>query len=75
MALCHGTLEYFLHCIFLDLDDFTCTSTAFFVKVKCPTWRPVPRKVYAVRWRELALHLPRIELTCVVHDPSVTDAA
>jgi hypothetical protein len=31
----------------------TSTSSAFFVEVKCAPWRPVPRKIYAVRWREL----------------------
>src|ERR1700719_3785049 len=33
--------------------DFTFPVCAFFVEVKCAPWRPVPRKIYAVRWREL----------------------
>jgi hypothetical protein len=31
----------------------TSAISAFFVEVKCAPWRPVPRKIYAVRWREL----------------------
>jgi hypothetical protein len=30
-----------------------CAHCAFFVEVKCAPWRPVPRKIYSVHWREL----------------------